>query len=116
VLRRAQPFADELLSTLFVRQPEVQFQRYLLPSMLNVKFFAMTNAQRTITQFGLDAASLALLNADQLATGVIVSVVPSVSLGHAAYVKGRTRKLFELDQSADLVDHILQAGRQRQGL
>jgi hypothetical protein len=61
----------------------VQFQRYLLPSMLSVEFSTMTDAQ-TITQFGRDAASLALLNADQLATNAIVAVVPSVSLGHAA--------------------------------
>jgi hypothetical protein len=30
----------------------VPFRRYLLPSMLNIKFFAMT-AMRTITQFGV---------------------------------------------------------------
>ena len=94
VLRRDQPFADELLSTLFVAPAEVPFRRYLLPSMLNIKFFAMT-AERTITQFGRDAASLALLNADQLATGEIESAVPSVSLGHAAAVKDSNEKLFD---------------------
>jgi hypothetical protein len=94
VLRRDQPFADELLSNLFVAPAEVPFRRYLLPSMLNIKFFAMT-AERTITQFGRDAASLALLNADQLATGEIESAVPSVSLGHAAAVEGSNEKLFD---------------------
>jgi hypothetical protein len=62
--------------------------------MLNLKFFAMT-AERTITQFGRDAASLALLNADQLASGKVKSVAPSVSLGHAAAVKGSNEKLFD---------------------
>jgi hypothetical protein len=115
VLRRDQPFADELLSTLFVAPAEVHFRRYLLPSMLNIKFFAMTG-NRTITQFGRDAASLALLNADQLATGRD-RVGCSVSVAWPRRCRqGLEREAVRRDQSSHLVDHILQAGRQRQGL
>jgi hypothetical protein len=88
-----QPGDLVLLNTLFVNRPEVEFQRYLLPSMLGIPFVAMLNAH-TVTQFGRDCVSPALLNADQLSTGKnIVPVVPSVSLGHAAIVEQTDVKL-----------------------
>lgn len=49
---------------------------------------------RVITQFGDDAASLALLNAGQ-ATDEVALVVPSVSLGHAAFLAGENNELFD---------------------
>jgi hypothetical protein len=93
MLLAPQPGDLVLLNTLFVNRPEVEFQRYLLPSMLGIPFVAMLNAH-TVTQFGRDCVSPALLNADQLSTGKnIVPVVPSVSLGHAAIVDQTDGKL-----------------------
>jgi len=58
------------------------FARYLLPSLLSVEFCAFKN--NTLTAFGADAPSPALLNADKLANlSDVVSGVPAISLRFA---------------------------------
>jgi hypothetical protein len=58
------------------------FARYLLPSLLSVEFCAFEN--NTLSAFGADAPSLALLNADMLANlSDVVRGVPAISLRFA---------------------------------
>jgi hypothetical protein len=95
LLRLVQPFSVDLLRTLFAKEPAASFRQYLLPSMLNISFFAMMGEEMSITQFGRDAASVALLNADQVATRASRAVVPSVSLGHASVVGDEHLPLFD---------------------
>jgi hypothetical protein len=83
VLRLPQPLFGDLFNALLVASPEPEFRQYLLPSMLNIKFYAMKNG--AFTQFGRVATSLALLNADRVAVGAKEAVVPTVSLGHANF-------------------------------
>jgi hypothetical protein len=64
--------------------------------MLGIKFFAMTVAMATITQFGVDAVSPALLNGDLLALGASPPAVPAVSLGHATALKRFCADLFRV--------------------
>jgi hypothetical protein len=65
-----------LLSALFAVPTDAVFARYLLPSLLDIKFESFVDGLPT--QFGRHAASSALLNADQLATAD--PAVPAVSL------------------------------------
>jgi hypothetical protein len=67
---------EALLSALRVDDADSTFSRYLLPSMLGVQFDTFDSGRST--QFGNDAASSALLNADLLATKL--RDVPVVSL------------------------------------
>jgi hypothetical protein len=70
---------EALLSALRVDDADSTFSRYLLPSMLGVRFDTFLSDRST--QFGNDAASSALLNADVLATKQLD--VPAVSLRHS---------------------------------
>jgi hypothetical protein len=70
---------EVLLSALRVDDSDSTFSRYLLPSMLGVWFYTFDSGRST--QFGNDAASSALLNADVLATKQCD--VPTVSLRHS---------------------------------
>jgi hypothetical protein len=70
---------EALLSALRVDDADSTFSRYLLPSMLGVEFYTFDSGRST--QFGNDAASSALLNADVLATKQCD--VPTVSLRHS---------------------------------
>jgi hypothetical protein len=70
---------EALLSALRVDDADSTFSRYLLPSMLGVWFYTFDSGRST--QFGNDAASSALLNADVLATKQLD--VPAVSLRHS---------------------------------
>jgi hypothetical protein len=70
---------EVLLSALRVDDADSTFSRYLLPSMLGVQFDTFLSDRPT--QFGNDAASSALLNADVLATKQCD--VPTVSLRHS---------------------------------
>jgi hypothetical protein len=79
-----------LLSALRAADADLRFSRYLLPSMLGVRFDTFLSDRPT--QFGNDAASSALLNADLLATKL--RDVPAVSL----------RYLHSFEPSAD---HLL---------
>jgi hypothetical protein len=65
-----------LLTALFAVPTDAVFGRYLLPSLLSINFESFVYG--VPTQFGRDAASSALLNADQLATAK--PAVPAVSL------------------------------------
>jgi hypothetical protein len=86
---------EALLSALRVDDADSTFSRYLLPSMLGVEFKPFLSGRST--QFGNDAASSALLNADVLAT--MQRDVPAVSL--------RYSRSFE--PSADHLRHIFAA-------
>ena len=88
------PQVRVLLEALFVPDPEDLFQRYLLPSMLDVVFHTRNYNSGMMTQFGHHAASSALLNADQLANRW--SDVPAVSLGHAGCLRRTDIDLFLL--------------------
>jgi hypothetical protein len=81
---------EALIRALRVDNADMIFSRYLLPSMLGVRFDAFLSDRPT--QFGNDAASSALLNADLLATKLCD--VPAVSL--------RYSRSFELS-----ADHLL---------
>jgi hypothetical protein len=70
---------EALLSALRVDDADSTFSRYLLPSMLGVEFKPFLSGRST--QFGNDAASSALLNADVLATKQCD--VPAVSLRYS---------------------------------
>ena len=74
--------ADSLtqLNALYAVDEDAIFAAYLLPSLLGVEFSPFVRGMPT--QFGRDAASSALLNADELATAR--AAVPAVSL---RYVK-----------------------------
>jgi hypothetical protein len=86
---------EALLSALRVDDADSTFSRYLLPSMLGVRFDTFLSDRST--QFGNDAASSALLNADLLATKQ--RDVPAVSL--------RYSRSFE--PSADHLRHVFAA-------
>jgi hypothetical protein len=86
---------EALLSALRVDDADSTFSRYLLPSMLGVWFYTFDSGRST--QFGNDAASSALLNADVLATKQ--RDVPAVSL--------RYSRSFE--PSADHLRHVFAA-------
>jgi hypothetical protein len=86
---------EALLSALRVDDADSTFSRYLLPSMLGVEFDTFLSGRST--QFGNDAASSALLNADVLATKQLD--VPAVSL--------RYSRSFE--PSADHLRHVFAA-------
>jgi hypothetical protein len=70
---------EALLSALRVDDADSTFSRYLLPSMLGVRFYTFDSGRST--QFGIDAASSALLSADVLAAKQLD--VPAVSLRHS---------------------------------
>jgi hypothetical protein len=70
---------EALLSALRVDDADSTFSRYLLPSMLGVEFDTFLSGRST--QFGNDAASSALLNADVLAAKQ--RDVPAVSLRYS---------------------------------
>jgi hypothetical protein len=94
-----EPYPDELLRALFVKEPHVCFRRYLLASMLGIEFSAMTSTGQ-VTQFGVDAVSRALLNGDLLALGALSPpAVPAVSLGHATALKRFCADLFRVVRS-----------------
>jgi hypothetical protein len=86
---------EALLSALRVDDADSTFSRYLLPSMLGVEFDTFLSGRST--QFGNDAASSALLNADVLAAKQ--RDVPAVSL--------RYSRSFE--PSADHLLHVFAA-------
>jgi hypothetical protein len=86
---------EALLSALRVDDADSTFSRYLLPSMLGVEFYTFDSGRST--QFGNNAASSALLNADVLATKQCD--VPTVSL--------RYSRSFE--PSADHLRHVFAA-------
>jgi hypothetical protein len=70
---------EALLSALHVDDADSTFSRYLLPSMLGVWFYTFDSGRPT--QFGNDAASSALLNANVLAAKQ--RDVPAVSLRYS---------------------------------
>jgi hypothetical protein len=86
---------EVLLSALRVDDADSSFSRYLLPSMLGVEFYTFDSGRST--QFGNDAASSALLNANLLATKQ--SDVPAVSLRHSR----------SFEPSADHLRHVFAA-------
>jgi hypothetical protein len=90
-----EPYPDELLRALFVKEPDVCFQRYLLASMLGTKFSVLSDG--AATRFGVDAVARALLNGDLLALGALARpAVPAVSLGHATALKPGHADLFRV--------------------
>jgi hypothetical protein len=86
---------EALMTALHADDVDMIFSRYLLPSMLGVRFDTFLSDRPT--QFGNDAASSALLNADVLATKQLD--VPAVSL--------RYSRSFE--PSADHLRHVFAA-------
>lgn len=83
VLERAS--TRELLSALFVLEPDPRFRRYVLPSMLGLAFSTSledTHGVLRFTVFGRNVTSAALLNAD-LVGKPSASAIPAVALGHA---------------------------------
>jgi hypothetical protein len=68
-----------LMTALRADDVDMIFSRYLLPSMLGVEFDTFVSGR--LTQFGNDAASSALLNADLLATKL--PNVPAVSFRYS---------------------------------
>jgi hypothetical protein len=98
----------EALRNINLNGHDVIFQRYVLPSMLNVPFEVRVGP--TVTRFGLDIASRALLNADLLAaeesfaaapagsesTAPQISLrVPAISLRFARHLPGALQSVFE---------------------
>jgi hypothetical protein len=98
---------DILMNQLFMNiKSDAIFNRYVLPSMLSVPFVASET-----TQFGRDASSSALLNADLLA--VKSSAPPTVSLRYALSLPAPLHAVF---RHLVFETTFFRVGRLRQGL